>query len=79
MAVVYWDKGNYPEALKHNYIALKMYDAIGAKTNIAGCYNNIGILYSEQNKPKDALPNYEKSPSIIQRIKRSKRIADYIS
>lgn len=45
MGVVYLQEGNYPEALKNDLAALKLYEESGNKQNIANTHNNLGNVF----------------------------------
>ena len=50
MGIAYEYKGNYPEALKYYYAALKIREQLKNKSSIASTYNNIGIVSAHSNK-----------------------------
>ena len=71
IGIIYDDQGNYPEALKNHFTALKIREEMLklliensvnssdelriCKKSIAASYNNIGIIYSEQDNHDEAL------------------------
>ena len=58
IGVIYNKKGNYFEALKKHYAALKVREEIGDKNGIANSYNSIGIIYNNQGNYPKALKSY---------------------
>ena len=69
------DKGNYPEALKNYFAALKIYKAIGDKTGEADSYNNIGIIYRAIGNYPESLKNHFAALKIREKIGDKKGIA----
>ena len=61
-------QGNYPEALKNHFTALKIRMEIGDKQGIAASYSNIGIIYPLQGNYSDALKNHLASLKIREEI-----------
>ncbi len=57
-AIVYFDLGNYPVAMKKNLAALKLCEEVGNKNGIATIYNNIGNIYRNQHDNDAALENH---------------------
>ena len=55
---IYYNQGNYPEALKNYFVSLQINEALKNKKDIAGSYHNIGIIYYHQNNYQEALKNY---------------------
>lgn len=55
---VNYDKGNYPEALKSHYTALRIREKINDKAGKAPSYNNLGLVYCYQGNYTEALKNY---------------------
>ena len=58
IGIVCANQGNYPEALKNYFAALKIREETGDKQGIASSYNNIGIVYYFQGNYPVALKNY---------------------
>jgi signal transduction histidine kinase len=54
-------QGNYPEALKNYYTALKLAEEIDDKISMANSFNNIGNIYGKQGIYTEALKNYSAS------------------
>ncbi len=52
------DQSDYPEALKNNFAALKIYQEIVDKRGLAKTFNNIGTIYTEQGNNTEALKNF---------------------
>ncbi|MBI3500157.1 MAG: tetratricopeptide repeat protein [Bacteroidetes bacterium] len=48
IGIIYRNQGNYPDALKEHFAALKTFEEIGNKNAIATSHNNIGEIYMEQ-------------------------------
>ncbi|MES2592694.1 MAG: tetratricopeptide repeat protein [Bacteroidota bacterium] len=72
---IHWKKGDYTEALKNHFLALKISEETGNKKGIAAAYNNIGnIYYSQSNYPK-AMKNYFDALKIKELIKDKPGIA----
>ena len=68
IGLVYYGQGNYPEALKNHFTALKIRMEIGDKQGIAASYSNIGIIYPLQGNYSDALKNHLASLKIREEI-----------
>ena len=68
MALIYFHQGNYPEAIKNQFIALKMRQEIGDKRGIASSYGNIGNVYYKQGNYPEALKNYFSCLKIFEQI-----------
>jgi tetratricopeptide (TPR) repeat protein len=75
IGVIYYDQGNYPEALKNYFASLKIMEEIADKKGIASAFNNIGIIYDEQGNYSEALKNYSASLKIKKEIGDNKGIA----
>jgi serine phosphatase RsbU (regulator of sigma subunit) len=58
MGLIYKNQGNYPEALKNQFAALKIREAIGDKKGIASSRNGIGLIYFNQGNYAEALKNH---------------------
>lgn len=58
IGLVYWDQGNYPDALTNHFAALKIREAIDDKKGISSSHNNIGNVYKDQLNYPEALKNY---------------------
>ena len=58
IGVIYYNQGNYPEALKNYFAALKIREEIKDKKGIAASYNNIGNIYYSQGNYPNALKNH---------------------
>lgn len=55
---VYYYQGNYPEAIKNFFAALKIREELGDKPGIASTYNNIGGIYQGEGNYREALKNH---------------------
>ena len=58
IGLIYYEQGNYPEALKEYFASLKLREEIAYKQGIAMSHNNIGIIYKEQGNYPEALKEY---------------------
>lgn len=54
-----YNLGNYPEALKNQYAALKIQEKINHRSGLANSYNNIGLVHHSQGLLEDALRDHE--------------------
>lgn len=68
MGIAYEHRGNYPEALKNYYSALKIREQLKNKSSIASTYNNIGIVYYRQGNYTEAIRNQEAALKIAQEM-----------
>ncbi|MGZ3932354.1 MAG: tetratricopeptide repeat protein [Bacteroidia bacterium] len=75
LANIYTSQGNYPEALKNNYLSLKLKEELNDKAGIANSYNNIGVIHKEQRNYEEALKNNQEALKIRQEINDKKGIA----
>jgi len=75
IAVSYLNKGNYPEALKNHFVALKLRVEIKDKKGIASSYINIGVIYMYQGNYPEALKNYFAALGMFEEIKNKNGIA----
>ena len=57
MGVCFYYLGNYPEALKNYFAALKIKEKLNDKKGIASSYGNIGMVYYNQENYSEALKN----------------------
>ncbi|MBK9416662.1 MAG: tetratricopeptide repeat protein [Flavobacteriales bacterium] len=62
-------QGDYPRAFQYYQKSLATHDRIGDKKGIAGCLNNIGLIYREQGRNERALEYYMRSLSIFEAIR----------
>jgi tetratricopeptide (TPR) repeat protein len=72
---IYYDKGNYYNAIINYIASLKINELLKNKTDIAGSYLNLGIIYYYQNNYTEALKNYNASLNILKEIGDKKGIA----
>jgi len=75
IGVAFNNKGNYPEALKNYFAALKACEEIKNKQGIASSYNNIGNIYANQGNYPEALKNHFAALKIFEEIKDKQEIA----
>ena len=61
IGLVYYDHGNYAEAIKNLYNALKLQEEIGDKKGIADSNQFLGASFSEQNKWTEASNFWQES------------------
>lgn len=61
IATVYMNIKEYDKAMKYYLLALKYYEHLDLRQNIAEIYNNIGVLYDKQGQWERALEYYQKS------------------
>jgi len=76
LGIIYFDQGNYPEALRNYFASLKIKEITHDKKGIAGSYNNIGNVYCFQGNYTEALKNYFASLSISEALGDKKGISD---
>ena len=69
------DQGNYSEALKHYFIALKIKEAMDDKGGVGTALSNIGNIYFSQGNFSDALKNFFASLKIQKEINDENGIA----
>src|ERR1039458_3549193 len=55
---VYLDQANYPEALKNQFLALKIREELGDKNGIANSNGNLGNINFKQGNYSEALKSY---------------------
>jgi adenylate cyclase len=58
IGVVYWNLGNYSEALKNYFVSLKLKKEFGDKREVGSCYSNIGLVYGDLGNYSEALKNH---------------------
>lgn len=75
MGTIYKMQGNYPEALKNYYAALKIFKSLKNKSKISGSYNNIGLIYYNQTNYSEALKNHFAALKIRKELRDYKAIA----
>lgn len=81
---IYFDQGNYTEAIKSYFASLKIRkeivvahpDDFGNKKAIAACYNNLGRIYSDQSNYPNALKSFFYSLKIKEEIDDKKGIGN---
>jgi tetratricopeptide (TPR) repeat protein len=62
------EQGNYSEALKNHFAALKVWEETGDKNGIALSYYNLGSIYKSKGNYPEALKNYFTSLKIREEI-----------
>ena len=75
IGIIYWDQGDYPQALTSFFASLKIKEKLNDKESIADSYNNIGLIYKHQGDYDEALKNYNASLKIAQEINDKQSIA----
>jgi len=75
LGLVYYDIGNYPEALKMHTAALKVRQEINDKQGTSASYNNIGLIYDAQGNYPLALQNHFAALKIREQINDKQGIA----
>lgn len=65
----YTQLSNYPEALKAQFNALKLYEELKKVVKIGDSYLNIASIYTSQKKYKEAIPMYLNSLKIYEKEK----------
>jgi serine phosphatase RsbU (regulator of sigma subunit)/tetratricopeptide (TPR) repeat protein len=73
--VINYYRGNYPEALKYYFLALKIKEELGDKKGVASSYGNIGLIYLDQNNLSEALKNHLSCLKIMKEIGNKKGMA----
>jgi serine phosphatase RsbU (regulator of sigma subunit) len=76
LGLIHCDMGNYAEALKNHFAALKLEEDLKDDYRIAQSYNNIGNVYGYQGYYKEALEYFLKSLHIQEKIKDEEGMAD---
>ena len=72
-------KSDHPHALEHYLAALKLNEKLGDKKGIAGCLNNIGTIYDDQNDDKKALDYYAQAMKINEEMGNMPWLANNLS
>lgn len=72
---IFLNQGNYPEALKYNFAALKIKEDIKDRKGMAYSYSNIGNIYKDQLNYTAALQNYITALTVYETINDKKGIA----
>ncbi len=70
---------NPVESQRYATKALAMAEKINYPKGIATAYGNIGVVYSEQGKPEDAIKNYLEGLKIAERVKNQSLVANMSS
>jgi tetratricopeptide (TPR) repeat protein len=68
IGLAHYYRGNYPEALKNHYSALKIQEEARDQSGIANSYNHLGLVYYSQGQSEEALRNHEASLKIKLKI-----------
>jgi len=61
-------KSNYTQAIDYHQKSFSLYEEISDSIGMAGCLNNIGIIYREKGYSIKALNNYERILKIIEEL-----------
>jgi tetratricopeptide (TPR) repeat protein len=72
---VYYDKGNYVDALNSYFKALTYNEKNGVKNGAASNLSNIGLVYTKINEYDNAVIYYHKALSLNKELNREKGIA----
>ena len=73
--MIFIGQGNYPEALKHFFTALKIFEKYKSLDGIAGIHLNIGHVYSVQRNFAEALKYFFASLKIFEELNDKNGIA----
>lgn len=68
MGNLFYDEGNYPEALKNHFASLRIRDQQNDTKGKAASYNNIGLVYGFQSNYEEALKNYAICLKLYQQV-----------
>jgi tetratricopeptide (TPR) repeat protein len=75
IGVANMNRGNYPDAVEHYLLALKIYEARRDKRGIGTSYTNVGNIYREQKEHEKALDYYSRALQIFIEIGHQQGIA----
>jgi signal transduction histidine kinase len=68
MGVIYWQKGDFPQALDHLFEAFHIYREENDSLGIARIHTNIGLIFSDQGHYDRALEYYLVSRTIYEQL-----------
>ncbi len=63
-----WMKANYPAAMEHTLVALRLFEGINDKKGIANCYNLIANTHNMDKNYEKAMEYYFKSIEIFEQL-----------
>ncbi|MBI4929983.1 MAG: tetratricopeptide repeat protein, partial [Bacteroidetes bacterium] len=75
IALAYYSKGDYKQAIEHNLTALQLKEKTGDKTAIAYSLNNIALVYDEMHDYKQALSFYKRAEQILRETNNKRGLA----
>ena len=75
IGIIYWYQGNYQEALKYQFTALKINKVLRDKQGLAISYNNIGLINGNLGNYPEALKNHFAALNIHEETGNKRRIA----
>lgn len=73
------NRGDFPQALEYYQKSLSLNEGIGNKKGIAGCLNNIGLIYRERGNNTRALEYYQRSMAIFEAIGEKNGLANSLN
>ena len=68
IGIIYKNQGNYPDAIKIHFEALKIFETVKDKGGIANCYNSLGIVCRNQGNYPEAIKNHLQALRIQEEI-----------
>ena len=71
---VYFEQGNYPEAVKYYLTSKKLSEESGDFSSLSNACNNLGIIYKELKDYERALSNYDQALQIRKKLNNLKGI-----
>ncbi|MBI3509980.1 MAG: tetratricopeptide repeat protein [Bacteroidetes bacterium] len=75
IALYYYHKGNYAEALKENSLGMEIYKVTNNKQGLSNAYNSFGLIYRHQGNYPEALKNFLVALHINEELGRPEGIA----
>jgi CHAT domain-containing protein/tetratricopeptide (TPR) repeat protein len=71
----YQDLGRYSEGIKSQEAAITIYEKLGDKKGLSGCYNDLGSIYCNQGKMNEGLDYFKKTLAIREELNEKVGIA----
>ncbi len=68
LGLAFSSTGDYPSALKHQFIAIEIYREIDFQRGIAGAYNNTGRIYMSLGNYEEAIKNFYQALRVNEKI-----------